>query len=114
MVIKETLRLHPPGVLLVPHFSMTRFKLGGYDVHPNTRIHVNVFALGRDPKTWENPEELYLERFDNNPLDVKGQHFELLPFGAGRRICPPIEMATTTIELVLANLLYHFDWKLPD
>ena len=64
-------------------------------------------------KYWKNPEEFIPERFIDNSIDYKGQHFELLPFGTGRRGCPGIYMATTTIELALANLLYCFDWKLP-
>ncbi|KAL5823928.1 hypothetical protein ACOSQ3_021911 [Xanthoceras sorbifolium] len=114
MVFKETLRLHPPSVLMIPHLAQQPIKIGGYDVYPNTRIQVNVFAIGRDPDSWKNPEEFYPERFENEAIDYRGQNFELLPFGAGRRICPGITMATATSEFVLGNLLYHFDWKLPD
>ncbi|MBA0682519.1 hypothetical protein Goari_024233, partial [Gossypium aridum] len=80
MIIKETLRLHPPG---------------------------------RDPDIWNNPEDFIPERFIDNPIDLKGQHFELLPFGAGRRIFPGMNMGMAVLELALANLLYCFDWKLP-
>lgn len=114
MVLKETLRLHPPAVLLIPHQTMAKCKIGGYEIHPNTRIQVNAFAIGRDPKAWRNPEEFYPERFSDKAIDFRGQHFELIPFGAGRRICPGITMASATVELVIANLLYHFDWELPD
>jgi cytochrome P450 len=113
-VVKETLRLHPPAVLLVPHETMSHFKLNGYDIEPKTRLQVNVWAIGRDPEIWEEPEEFRPERFDNSTIDYKGQHFELLPFGAGRRVCPGMNMATSVVELTLANLLYAFDWKLPD
>ncbi|KAG4208450.1 hypothetical protein ERO13_A03G132700v2, partial [Gossypium hirsutum] len=112
MVIKETLRLHPPGVLL-PRETMSQIKIGDYDINPRTRIAVNVWAIGRDPDIWDNPEEFIPERFIDNAIDLKGQHFELLPFGGGRRICPGINMGMTVLELALANLLYFFDWKLP-
>lgn len=112
-VVKETLRLHPPNTLLIPRETMSQFSINGYNIYPKTRIQVNVWAIGRDPNIWENPEEFYPERFtDKNPIDFKGQHFELLPFGAGRRGCPGILMGTATVELALANLLYCFDWKL--
>ncbi|TXG46912.1 hypothetical protein EZV62_026206 [Acer yangbiense] len=116
MVFKETLRLHPPLVLSIPHLAQKHIKIGGYDVYPNTRIHVNVFAIGRDPETWKNPEEFYPERFENEAIgiDFGGQDFESLPFGSGRRVCPGMTMATAAFEFVLGNLLYHFDWKLPD
>ncbi|KAG8498564.1 hypothetical protein CXB51_004860 [Gossypium anomalum] len=110
MVIKETLRLHPAGVLLLPRETMSQIKIGDYDINPRTRIAVNVWAIGRDPDIWDNPEEFIPESFIDNPIDLKGQHFELLPFGGGRRICPGINMGMTVLELALANLLY-FDWK---
>ncbi|KAK5838807.1 hypothetical protein PVK06_007546 [Gossypium arboreum] len=106
MVIKETLRLHPPGVLLLPRETMSQIKIGDYDINPRTRIAVNVWAIGRDPDIWDNPEEFIPERFIDNAIDLKGQHFELLPFGGGRRICPGINMGMTVLELALANLLY--------
>jgi cytochrome P450 len=113
MIIKETLRLHPPVPLLIPRETMSRFKINGYDIYPKMLLQVNVWAIGRDPKYWKNPEEFIPERFIDSPIDYKGQHFQLLSFGAGRRGCPGIYMATTTMELALANLLYFFDWKLP-
>ncbi|KAK3026032.1 hypothetical protein RJ639_042524 [Escallonia herrerae] len=113
MVVKETLRLHPPATLLVPRETMSYFKLNGYDIDPKTRLQVNVWAIGRDPNNWKDPEEFLPERFTDSSVDFKGQHFELLPFGAGRRVCPGIYMATTMVELTLANLLLSFDWKLP-
>ncbi|XP_059626373.1 cytochrome P450 71B10-like [Cornus florida] len=113
LVVKETLRLHPPAVLLLPHETMVQCKIGGYDVYPKTRIQVNAWAIHRDPQNWKEPEEFIPERFENSCIDFKGQHFEFLTFGAGRRICPGLVMATTTVEFVLANLVYRFDWQLP-
>ncbi|XP_075650607.1 cytochrome P450 71B34-like [Castanea sativa] len=114
MIVKETFRLHPPGTLLFPRETMSHFKINGYDIYPKMLVQVNAWAIGRDPKYWENPEEFIPERFMDNSIDYKGQNFELLTFGSGRRGCPGIYMATTTIELALANLLYCFNWKLPD
>uniref|UniRef100_A0A0D9YT46 Cytochrome P450 n=1 Tax=Oryza glumipatula TaxID=40148 RepID=A0A0D9YT46_9ORYZ len=114
MVIKETLRLHCPGPLLVPHRCRETCKVMGYDVLKGTCVFVNVWALGRDPKYWEDPEEFKPERFENSDMDYKGSTFEYLPFGSGRRICPGINLGIANIELPLASLLYHFDWKLPD
>ncbi|XP_048618012.1 cytochrome P450 71B20-like [Brassica napus] len=86
----------------------------GYNIPPKTQILVNAGAIGRDPKLWTNPEEFNPERFINSPVDYRGQYFELLPFGSGRRICPGMPMGMATVELGLLNLLYFFDWSLPD
>ncbi|WCJ37093.1 cytochrome P450 family 71 subfamily B polypeptide 2 [Euphorbia peplus] len=112
MVIKETLRLHPP-LALIPRECREKSQLNGYDIYPKTRVLVNVWAIGRDPKSWKDPERFYPERFDDSSIDFKGNDFEFLPFGAGKRICPGITMAMVNIELIIARMLYHFDWKLP-
>ncbi|XP_038893467.1 cytochrome P450 71B9-like isoform X2 [Benincasa hispida] len=114
IVMKEVLRLHPPVPLLLPRESMSHFQLNGYDIHPKTHIHVNVWAIGRDPESWTNPLEFFPERFMESNIDYKGQNFELIPFGAGRRICPGMNMAIITMELVLANMILCFNWKLPN
>ncbi|KAG7596861.1 Cytochrome P450 [Arabidopsis suecica] len=113
-VIKETFRLHP-AVPSIPRESMShQIKIQGYDIPPNTRIQINTWAIGRDPKIWKNPEEFIPERFTDSAIHYKGQNYELLPFGSGRRICPAMPMASNIVELGLLNMLYFFDWKLPD
>ncbi|TXG56174.1 hypothetical protein EZV62_017487 [Acer yangbiense] len=114
LIIKETLRLHPAVPLLLPRETISHFKVNGYDIYPKTIMQVNVWAIGRDPNYWKDPEEFYPERFMDNPTDFKGQNFEFLPFGSGRRSCPGINMGLKTVEVALANLLYEFNWKLPN
>ncbi|CAO2209643.1 unnamed protein product [Urochloa humidicola] len=111
LVIKETLRLHPPAPLLIPRESRESCKVLGYDVPKGTTVLVNAWAIGRDPKHWEDADEFKPERFESFEVDYRGTNFEYIPFGAGRRICPGILFAQANIELVLASLLYHFDWK---
>ncbi|RLN04842.1 indole-2-monooxygenase-like [Panicum miliaceum] len=116
-VIKETLRLHMPAPLLVPHLSMADCDIEGYTIPAGTRAIVNSWALARDPDYWEKAEEFMPERFMEGGsaavMDYKGNDFLYLPFGTGRRICPGINFATSTIEVMLANLVYHFNWELP-
>ncbi|KAM0947468.1 putative costunolide synthase [Dioscorea sansibarensis] len=112
--IKEILRLHPPAPLLVPRESMESCQIAGYEIPKKTRVFINYWAITRDPEVWESPEEFRPERFENNIIDFKGQDYEYIPFGAGRRICPGMQFAMSTIELVLANLMHQFDWQLPN
>ncbi|WCJ38426.1 cytochrome P450 family 71 subfamily B polypeptide 7 [Euphorbia peplus] len=114
LVIKEDLRLHPPAPLLLPRECRESCVISGYDVPDKTKIMVNVWAMGRDKRCWDDPEEFKPERFVNNPIDYKGTNFEYIPFGAGRRICPGMVFGIASVELPLAKLLYHFDWKLVD
>uniref|UniRef100_A0A7N0TAS2 Cytochrome P450 n=1 Tax=Kalanchoe fedtschenkoi TaxID=63787 RepID=A0A7N0TAS2_KALFE len=114
MVIKETLRLHPVAPLLVPKKTTAKTQMLGYPIQEGVRVYINAWVIARDPEIWDQPKKFIPERFNDNLIDYKGQHFELLPFGGGRRICPGMNMAMATIELVLANMLHRFDWKLPD
>ncbi|CAN0908303.1 Desmethyl-deoxy-podophyllotoxin synthase [Linum grandiflorum] len=114
LVIKEALRLHPPAPLLVPRENVERCEIDGYAIPARTKVIINAWAIGRDPKYWDQPNVFYPERFIDSNIDYKGSSFELVPFGAGRRLCPGIAFGMANVELVLANLLYHFDWKLPD
>ncbi|PIA26399.1 hypothetical protein AQUCO_09300003v1 [Aquilegia coerulea] len=111
-VVKEALRLHAPGPL-IPAESSTSTNLNGYHLPAKTRVLINVSAIQTDVKSWENPDDFIPERFLNNPIDFKGQDFEFIPFGAGRRGCPGMSFGIVIVEYVVANLLYWFDWKLP-
>ncbi|KAH0638197.1 hypothetical protein KY289_038112 [Solanum tuberosum] len=112
-VIKETFRLYPPDPLLIPRESMKKSTLEGYEIQPGTIVHINAWAIARDPEIWENPKEFIPERFLNSDIDFKKEDYQLIPFGAGRRGCPGITLGITAIELALSNLLYAFDWELP-
>ncbi|XP_057416883.1 cytochrome P450 71D8-like [Lotus japonicus] len=114
LVIKETMRLHPPGALLLPRECREPCKIGGYEIPIKTKVIVNAWALGRDPNHWYDPEKFVPERFHDTSVDFKGNNFEYIPFGAGRRICPGILLGLANIELPLVALLYHFNWELPN
>ncbi|KAL6844261.1 hypothetical protein ACP4OV_025934 [Aristida adscensionis] len=113
MVAKEALRLHPPGPFLIPRMCRETCQIMGYDIPKGTVVFLNAWAIARDPKYWDDPEEFKPERFENSNLDYKGTNYEYLPFGSGRRICPGINLGVDNFVFALACLLYHFDWKLP-
>ncbi|KAL0535361.1 hypothetical protein IC582_029690 [Cucumis melo] len=99
-VIKETLRLHPPAPLLVPRERVGDVEIEGCTIPSKSRVFVNVWAIRRDPMTWENPNEFIPERFrENFALIIK---------------CAAISFAITSFEFTLAKVLYWFDWKLSD
>jgi len=113
LVVKETLRLHFTVPLLIPRESMEHCQIQSYDIPPKTRVLVNAWAIARDPKHWTDPDSFKPERFESSSIDYRGTNFEFIPFGAGRRICPGMTLGLANVELSLATLLYHFDWKLP-
>ncbi|KAK4280823.1 hypothetical protein QN277_012394 [Acacia crassicarpa] len=115
MVIKETMRLYPVAPFLVPRECREDITINGYYIKKNTRIMVNAWSIGRDPKIWShNVESFYPERFLDSNMDYRGHNFQFLPFGSGRRGCPGIQLGLTTVKLILAQLVHCFNWKLPE
>ncbi|KVI06604.1 cytochrome P450 [Cynara cardunculus var. scolymus] len=114
-IIKETLRLYPPGPLSVPHHSRNDCIVAGYNIAKGTRLFVNLWKLHRDPKVWSDPNLFQPERFltSKKDIDVKGNHFELLPFGSGRRMCPGVSFALQSLHFTMATLLQQFMLKNP-
>lgn len=113
-IAKETMRLHPVAPFLVPREAREDCKVDGYDIPKGTMILVNTWTIARDSEVWENPYEFMPERFLGKDIDVKGHDFELLPFGAGRRMCPGYPLGIKVIQTSLANLLHGFNWTLPN
>nr|GEX48933.1 cytochrome P450 98A2-like [Tanacetum cinerariifolium] len=109
-VAKEALRLHPPTPLMLPHKANANVKVGGYDIPKGSNVHVNVWAVARDPATWKNPLEFRPERFLEEDVDMKGHDYRLLPFGAGRRVCPGAQLGINLVTSMLGHLLHHFSW----
>lgn len=112
-IVKETLRLHPTGPMIVRE-STEDCTINGYDIPAKTRLFVNVWAINRDPKHWEDPLEFMPERFWKSTLDVRGQSFQFLPFGSGRRSCPGTSLALQVVHATLAAVIQCFDWKVGD
>lgn len=114
-VFRETLRLHPPAPLALPHLSVEACNVLGYEIPKNTRVLVNLWAVGRNPTLWEDAERFVPEKFMNGfSLDEKVRKCEWIPFGAGRRVCAGEQLGMLLVQLPLAQLLHCFDWTLPD
>ncbi|XP_038896609.1 cytochrome P450 CYP82D47-like [Benincasa hispida] len=110
-VVKETLRLYPAGPLSgIREFSQD-CTLGGYHVAAGTRLITNLWKIQTDPRVWVEPLEFKPERFVSSEkhVDVKGQNYELGPFGFGRRACPGLGFGVQMTQLVLAILVHSFE-----
>ncbi|KAF7045720.1 hypothetical protein CFC21_054800 [Triticum aestivum] len=119
-VLKEAMRLHPVGPILLPHRAVEEgVEIGGYAVPEGSTVIFNAWAIMRDPAVWESPDEFVPERFlgmadADQAVDFRGKAFEFIPFGSGRRLCPGLPMAERVLPFILASLLHAFEWRLPD
>ncbi|KAI3506931.1 hypothetical protein L1887_21584 [Cichorium endivia] len=114
-IVKETLRMYPPGPLAGPREAIEDCYIGGYHVSKGTRLIVNVWKLHRDPQIWSDPDEFRPERFlqEHSNVGYQGQNFEYIPFSSGRRMCPASTFALQIIHLTLARVLQGFDLSTP-
>ncbi|CAJ1942429.1 unnamed protein product [Sphenostylis stenocarpa] len=111
---REMLRLHPPIPLLL-HETAENAAVCGYHVPKGARVIINVWAIGRDKGTWEEPEAFKPLRFLNPEApNFEGSDFEFIPFGSGRRSCPGMQLGLYGLEVAVAHLLHSFTWELPN
>ncbi|CAA7401256.1 unnamed protein product [Spirodela intermedia] len=115
MVIKESMRLHPV-IPLIPREAREYCVANGIQFEKGTQVFVNIWAMGRDPNEWVNPEAFYPERFEAGSGGGAGDRDSLesgsLAFGAGNRSCPGMLMALTTVRIIVTQLVHCFDWEL--
>ncbi|XP_022740548.1 cytochrome P450 CYP82D47-like [Durio zibethinus] len=115
-IVKETLRLYPPSPILALRAAMEDCTLSnGYHVTPGTRLLINAWQIHHDERNWTDPDEFRPERFltSHKELDLRGQNFDLIPFGAGRRACSGVSLALQVIHLSLASVLHCFEIETP-
>ena len=113
LVIKETMRLHPPAPIVLRACKEEQV-INGYTIPAGEKVLVNIWAMHRNPRYWKDPEWFNPERFENGNLNFVGGDFKYLPFGFGRRMCPGLAFGLANVEAALVQLLYNFDWKLPE
>ena len=117
-VVKEVLRLHPPGPLLSwARLAITDTIIDGRRVPAGTTAMVNMWAIAHDPQVWENPLEFKPERFVAKEGEVEfsvlGSDLRLAPFGSGRRVCPGKNLGLSTVMYWIATLMHEFEWFAP-
>lgn len=115
-IIRETMRLHSPIQLFTIRETTEDCTVRGYHVPAGTRLFVNLWKIHHDPQAWApEPWEFMPERFltTHKDVDLRGKHFDLIPFGSGRRVCPGISFTTQILELTLASLVHAFEIATP-
>eukprot|EP01018_Ginkgo_biloba_P027590 Gb_38916 [translate_table: standard] len=117
-VVKETLRLHTPIPLLVPHMNLEEAILGGYKIPKETKVVVNAWWLANNPEWWERAQDFRPERFMEEERSTEAVvggkvDYRYLPFGMGRRSCPGIILALPLLGLVIARLVQKFELLVP-
>lgn len=114
-IVKETLRIHPPGPLLSwARLAVRDVYVGDNFVPAGTTAMVNMWAITHDPRVWAEPEKFKPERFIEEDISIMGSDLRLAPFGSGRRVCPGKAMGLATVNLWLAQLLQSFEWVASD
>ncbi|KAJ0978987.1 hypothetical protein J5N97_014461 [Dioscorea zingiberensis] len=116
-ICKEALRKHPSTPLSLPHYSFEPCEVEGYYIPANTRLLINIWAIGRDPNVWDEPMKFDPERFINGKgakIEPNGSDFELIPFGSGRRICAGKQVGMIFLQYLLGALVHAFDWAVPE
>ncbi|KAF2617093.1 hypothetical protein F2Q68_00042527 [Brassica cretica] len=119
-IVKETLRRHPPGHFLLSHAAVKDTELGGYDIPAGAYVEFYTAWVTENPEIWSDPGKFRPERFlaggDGVNADWTGTRgVTMLPFGAGRRICPAWSLGILHINLMLARMVHSFKWiPLPD
>lgn len=109
-VIEEGMRLYPPAYA-VGRESIEPDEIIGYSVPRKSIIFISIYAIQRDPKYWENPEEFDPSRFE--PEKVKERpRLAYLPFGAGPRMCIGNHFAMMEMQLILAIWARKFNFEL--
>ncbi|XVF42827.1 hypothetical protein PTKIN_Ptkin01aG0396600 [Pterospermum kingtungense] len=119
-VVLEGLRRHPPAHFLLPHRVTKDVVLNDFLLPKDCIINFLVAEMGLDPKVWEDPMAFKPERFlcsdvNEEIVDLTcSKEIKMMPFGAGRRICPGIGLAMLHLEYFVANLVWSFAWKAVD
>ncbi|RHZ56826.1 hypothetical protein Glove_396g54 [Diversispora epigaea] len=110
MVIKETLRIHPPAPITLFRRAQKDTRLGEYAIKKGTMVLPHIYASHHSEKSWEEPHKFKPERFTNEK-DTANKH---LPFGGGNRICVGMNFSYAEQRVFLTMLVRKYSWKVTE
>lgn len=109
-IVKEVLRMHPPGPLSWARLATQDVHVGKFIVPAGTTAMVNMWAITHNGSIWSDPWDFRPERFIEKDVSVMGSDLRFAPFGSGHRICPGRVLALATVHLWVARFLQEYDW----
>ncbi|KAL6643892.1 hypothetical protein ACP70R_018658 [Stipagrostis hirtigluma subsp. patula] len=117
-VVLEGLRLHPPAHLALPHGVLCDTEIAGYTVPRGAEVNFMVAEIGRDETAWTDAREFRPERFldggEGCSVDITGtKEIKMMPFGAGRRMCPGYSIGMRNTEYFVATMVRELEWRPP-
>ncbi|CAL9248114.1 unnamed protein product [Arabidopsis halleri] len=117
-VVKEGLRLHPPGPVLLREFQQG-CKIGEFYIPEKKMLLVNSYAIMRDPHNWEDPDEFKPERFlassrSGQEDEKRERALKYIPFGSGRRGCLGEDLAYVFLATAVGMMVQGFEWQIKE
>ncbi|KAF9261282.1 cytochrome P450 [Marasmius fiardii PR-910] len=124
-IMKEVLRYAPVANIALPHRVIREDEYKGYRIPKDATVIANVWSIMHDPNIYPNPMKFDPDRFFGGPTNSNEKHSRridsettnpdptLFAFGFGRRSCPGIRFAETSLLLCMARILAKFTIRLP-
>ncbi|MEZ5203864.1 MAG: cytochrome P450 [Acidimicrobiales bacterium] len=107
--IKETLRLHPPLILLL-RLANEPFEVEGYKVDAGKLVGASISVSNRLRRAFDDPDRFDPTRYVDPRHDDTDNPWNWIPFGAGRHRCVGAAFALMQLKTIFCVLLR--DWEL--
>jgi cytochrome P450 len=108
-VIKESLRLFPPGMMF-GRICCEDTEILGFPVARGSEVIWSPYVTHRDPAVFEEPSRFVPDRW----RDASPTEFEYLPFGSGARRCIGASFAAMELRSVIAQIVQRFRVRVVD
>jgi sterol 14-demethylase len=110
-VIKETLRLHPPLIILM-RVAQGEFEVQGYPIHKGDFVAASPAVSNRIAEDFPDPDVFDPDRY-NKPREEDVLHrWTWIPFGAGRHRCVGAAFGTMQIKAIFSVLLREYEFEM--